>query len=91
MVMLALGMWAQSLTVTGVVMAQDEPDPVIGANVMVKGSTNGTITDFDGNFSIWSASYHAGVGQCAVARGSSHRLRYNEKERPDRFGSFSER
>ena len=52
MVMFALGMWAQSMTVTGVVMAQDEPDPVIGANVMVKGSTNGTITDFDGNFSI---------------------------------------
>ena len=48
----SLGMMAQSLTVTGVVMAQDEPDPVIGANVMVKGSTNGTITDFDGNFAI---------------------------------------
>ena len=43
---------AQSLTVTGVVMAQDEPDPVIGANVMVKGTTSGTITDFDGNFSL---------------------------------------
>ena len=52
MVIMALGMWAQSVTVTGVVMAQDEPDPVIGANVMVKGSTNGTITDFDGNFSL---------------------------------------
>ena len=52
MVMVALGMWAQSMTVMGVVMAQDEPDPVIGANVMVKGSTNGTITDIDGNFSI---------------------------------------
>ena len=44
--------FAQALTVTGVVMAQDEPDPVIGANVMVKGSTSGTITDFDGNFSL---------------------------------------
>ena len=43
---------AQSLTVTGVVMAQDEPDPVIGANVMIKGTTAGTITDFDGNFSL---------------------------------------
>lgn len=52
MVMMALGVMAQSLTVTGVVMAQDEPDPVIGANVMVKGSTTGTITDFDGNFSL---------------------------------------
>ena len=52
MVMVALGIWAQGITVTGVVMAQDEPDPVIGANVMVKGTTNGTITDFDGNFSL---------------------------------------
>lgn len=27
-------------------------EPVIGATVMVKGTTNGTITDFDGNFSL---------------------------------------
>ena len=47
---------AQSLTVTGVVMAQDEPDPVIGANVMVKGTTVGTITDFDGNFELQAKS-----------------------------------
>ncbi len=26
--------------------------PVIGANVMVKGTTNGTITDMDGKFSL---------------------------------------
>lgn len=43
---------AQNLTVSGVVMAADEPDPVIGANVSVKGTTTGTITDFDGNFSL---------------------------------------
>lgn len=49
MTLMAFG---QSMTVTGVVMAQDEPDPVIGANVMVKGTTTGTITDFDGNFSL---------------------------------------
>ena len=52
MVMLSLSILAQSMTVTGVVMAQDEPDPVIGANVMIKGTTNGTITDFDGKFSL---------------------------------------
>ena len=52
MVMMTLGMLAQNVTVTGVVMAQDEPDPVIGANVMVKGTTVGTITDFDGNFEL---------------------------------------
>ena len=26
--------------------------PVIGANIMVKGTTNGTITDMDGKFSL---------------------------------------
>lgn len=47
---LVAGMYAQTLSVSGVVMAEGEPDPVIGANVMVKGTTTGTITDFDGNF-----------------------------------------
>lgn len=27
-------------------------EPVIGASILVKGTTNGTITDFDGNFSL---------------------------------------
>lgn len=27
-------------------------DPVIGANVVEKGTTNGTISDLDGNFSL---------------------------------------
>ena len=49
---MTLAAYAQAITVTGVVMAQDEPDPVIGANVMLKGTTSGTITDFDGNFTI---------------------------------------
>lgn len=43
---------AQAMTVTGVVKATDENDPIIGANVTVQGSTNGTITDFDGNFAL---------------------------------------
>lgn len=43
---------AQNLTVSGVVMASDDPNPVIGANVTIKGTSTGTITDFDGNFSI---------------------------------------
>ena len=40
----------QSETATGTVV--DAMGPVIGASVGVKGTTNGTITDFDGNFSI---------------------------------------
>ena len=40
----------QSQTATGTVV--DAMGPVIGASVVVKGTTNGTITDFDGNFSL---------------------------------------
>ncbi len=49
--LLALSVAAQ-VTVKGVVMAQGEADPVIGANVVIKGTTVGTITDLDGAFSL---------------------------------------
>lgn len=38
-------------TVTGIV-TDNFGDPVIGANVLVKGTTEGSITDMDGNFTI---------------------------------------
>ena len=41
-----------SVTVTGKVTSQTDGEPVIGASVMEKGTSNGTITDFDGNYSI---------------------------------------
>lgn len=34
------------------VVKDENGEPVIGANVLVKGTTNGTITDMDGNFSL---------------------------------------
>ncbi|WP_299434206.1 TonB-dependent receptor [uncultured Maribacter sp.] len=39
-------------TITGSVIDGETNSPLPGANVMVKGTTNGTVTDFDGNFSI---------------------------------------
>ena len=39
-------------TVTGTVLDGDAGGPLPGANVLVKGTTNGVSTDFDGNFSI---------------------------------------
>ena len=41
----------QSNTITGVVVDANG-EPIIGANVVVKGTTNGTITDIDGRFSL---------------------------------------
>lgn len=38
-------------TISGVVVDESRT-PIIGANVMVKGTTNGTITDMDGKFSL---------------------------------------
>ena len=44
-------MYAQQQEITGSVV-DPSGEGVIGATVMVKGTSNGTITDFDGNFTI---------------------------------------
>ncbi|WP_281695844.1 SusC/RagA family TonB-linked outer membrane protein [Bacteroides clarus] len=46
---------AQQFTVKGTVK-DATGEPIIGANVMVKGTSNGTITDIDGNYSISGAN-----------------------------------
>lgn len=43
---------AQQRTITGTISDADGGDPLIGANVVVKGTTTGTVTDFDGTYSI---------------------------------------
>ena len=37
--------------ITGTVTDADTKEPLIGANILIQGTTIGTITDFDGNFS----------------------------------------
>lgn len=44
--------FAQSRTITGTVTSASDGLPLPGANVIVKGTTNGVQTDFDGNYSI---------------------------------------
>ena len=43
---------AQTEKVTGQVISAEDNQPVIGAAIVVKGTTIGTITDFDGKFSL---------------------------------------
>ena len=43
---------AQVTKVTGVVVDADTEEPIIGASVLVKGTTIGTITDIDGKYEI---------------------------------------
>ena len=48
---IAIGAFAQQITVNGVVQ-DTQGEPIIGANILVKGTANGTITDLDGNFQL---------------------------------------
>lgn len=43
---------AQVSQVTGTVVSAEDGLPVVGASVLVKGTTVGTVTDIDGNFTI---------------------------------------
>lgn len=45
-------MMAQTSTVTGVVTSEEDGQPVVGASVLVVGTSQGTVTDIDGKFSI---------------------------------------
>lgn len=43
---------AQVSRITGVVISAEDNEPIVGASVLVKGTTLGTITDMDGRYSI---------------------------------------
>jgi hypothetical protein len=51
---------AQGQQVTGNVV-DESGDPIIGASVQVKGTSNGTITDFNGTFNISGVSKNANL------------------------------
>lgn len=48
----SIAVWAQTVTVSGIVKDADTQEAVIGASVLVKNTTTGTITDLDGVFSL---------------------------------------
>ncbi|MCD8166297.1 MAG: carboxypeptidase-like regulatory domain-containing protein, partial [Bacteroides sp.] len=43
-------------TITGTVVDADNDEPLIGASVVISGTTQGTVTDLDGNFTITTSS-----------------------------------
>ena len=68
-------------TLTGRVTDSGDGNPIPGVNVVVKGTTNGTITDFEGNFSLKIAdndiivfSYMGYITQ-EIAAGTNNTLR----------------
>jgi hypothetical protein len=48
-VMVSATIFAQSVTVTGTVIDADNNEPLIGVSVLEVGTTNGIVTDLDGN------------------------------------------
>ena len=55
-IMTWLGVNAQNVNVSGTVVSATDGEPLIGATVMVKGTTQGTATDLDGRFTIQAPS-----------------------------------
>ncbi|OHX65661.1 TonB-dependent receptor [Flammeovirga pacifica] len=53
-VLLSITTFAQEATtiIKGIVIEKEVNQPVIGASIVIKGTTVGTTTDFDGNFSL---------------------------------------
>jgi len=47
-----LSAWAQDRVVSGKVTAKEDGSTLPGVNVVLKGTTNGTVTDVDGNFKL---------------------------------------
>ena len=62
----SFGLLAQNRTVTGVVQDSNGA-PLMGAGVVVQGTTNGTVTNLDGTFSLSDGPLgpepHRGVSQ----------------------------
>lgn len=50
--LLSLSLWAQTGVICGSVFDRKLNEPLIGASVMIEGTTIGAITDIDGNFRI---------------------------------------
>ncbi|WP_303005126.1 SusC/RagA family TonB-linked outer membrane protein [Bacteroides congonensis] len=57
----ALGLNAQQMKLTGNAVAASDKQPMIGLTVLVKGTTNGTVTDLDGNYTLSNVSKDATV------------------------------
>lgn len=48
----SMGLFAQGVQVKGVVTSADDGQPIPGVSVVVKGTTTGMITNFDGNYTL---------------------------------------
>mgnify|MGYP003174029886 CR=1 FL=1 len=93
---LSAGAYAQQISVRGIVKDQ-MGEPVIGANVLVKGTSNGVITDIDGKFALSAAkndiliiSFVGFMSQEIPVTGKDFERRYRTSGRGGCFGIWRE-
>ncbi len=52
LLLMSSSVWAQIMLLQGTIKDADSNDALIGATILIKGTTNGSITDVEGNFSM---------------------------------------
>ncbi len=77
--------WAQNQSVSGIVISEESGEPIIGASVLVKGTTQGTVTDMDGKFTISNLPNSAKVLQVLCRNGGARGFHqeWNHKNCPE--------
>lgn len=48
----SISLYAQNITVSGTVTDNVFKEPLIGVTIVIEGTTDGTVTDIDGNYTI---------------------------------------
>jgi TonB-linked SusC/RagA family outer membrane protein len=56
LLLLSFTLTAQNITVSGTVLSTEDNQPIIGANIVVAGTTQGTVTDFNGAYTLEAPS-----------------------------------
>lgn len=74
--------------VTGKILAGDSNQPLAGANVVEVGTSNGAITDFDGNFTL-NVSANTGALEISYLGYNSSRKLFSLSNGTANLGSFS--
>ncbi|MCB0631582.1 MAG: TonB-dependent receptor [Saprospiraceae bacterium] len=50
--LISIGQLYSQRTITGLVISADDGEPLIGVNIIIRGTTEGTVTDFDGKYEL---------------------------------------
>lgn len=53
-IVFCIGMASAQTTVKGIVVSEEDGEPLIGASVRIEGNNGGTVTDIDGRFTVYA-------------------------------------